>query len=184
MRADTAPTALFCHSLGDACSTCGCDPCDLCSSPWNHSDCECNSSWNHGCSRAGHALFSVGGPISLSAGGSVELEARNVDARCFTTSYGSILIRRPGLYYAAVTVDIPKHTEVDTVMRLELDNHNIMPPEIAVTTDCGDTTANFAGHTIFHAGAGSLLKLCSLREMIIDCGTAQPVFTVTLFRIS
>ena len=113
----------------------------------------------------------------------MDLEARSIDSRYFSTSYGSILIRRPGMYYAAVTVDIPKNTEVDTVMRLELDNQNITPPEIAVSTSCDGTTSNFAGHAVFRASAGSLLKLSSLRELTIDSGTAQPVFTVTLFRI-
>ncbi len=106
-----------------------------------------------------------------------------MDSRYFTTSYGNILIRRPGLYYAAVTVDIPKNTEIDTVMRLELDNQNITPPEIAVATVCDGSTSNFAGHTVFHAGAGSLLKLSSLREMVVDSSTAQPIFTLTLTRI-
>ena len=32
----------------------------------------------------------------------------SADSEAFSTSYGSILIRRPGLYFAAVTVDIPE----------------------------------------------------------------------------
>ena len=129
-------------------------------------------------------MFSADGPIRLSEGGTVNLEASHVDSSYFSTSYGSILIRRPGLYYAAVTVDIPGNTEVDTVMRLELDNQNITPPEIAVTTNDDETTSNYAGHTVFHAKAGSLLKLRSLREMAVHCATSQPVFTLTIFRIS
>jgi hypothetical protein len=88
------------------------------------------------------------------------------------------------VYFAAVTVDIPGNAEVDTVIRLELDGRSIAPPEIAVTTNGGETTANYAGHAVFHAGAGSLLRLCSLNAMRVDCATAQPVFTLILFRIS
>ena len=128
-------------------------------------------------------MFAAGGPVSISSGGSVDFEARNADGDTFATSYGNILIRRPGMYYAAITVDIPKNTEVDTVMRLELDNQNITPPEIAVATAGDCITSNFTGHTVFHANAGSLLKLTSLRDMDVGCTTAQPVFTLTLIRI-
>lgn len=112
------------------------------------------------------------------------MEPRSVDSNYFSTSYGSILIRRPGLYYAAITVDVPAHTEVDTIMRLELDNQNISPPEIAVTTTDDETTSNYAGHTVFHANAGSLLKLSSLRDFCVHCTTAQPLFTITLFKLN
>ena len=82
-----------------------------------------------------------------------------------------------------MTADIPRRTEVDTTLRLELNNQIISPPEIAVVTDCDDETHNFAGSTVFFANANSLIKLSSLRELTISNTTAQPVFTLTLIRI-
>ena len=129
-------------------------------------------------------MFSADGPIRLPEGGCVGLEVSRADSDYFTVSRGGILIRRPGVYFAAVTVDIPGSTEVDTVLRLELDGRSIAPPEIAVTTNDDETTANYAGHAVFHAGAGSVLRLSSLRGINVGCATTHPVFTLTLFRIS
>lgn len=180
-----------CSGCGDGCEDC-CD--DGCGSAWNCAACgrsNCSTALNcagcgglrGGCG-AGHAVFSASGPIRLSEGGTVGFEACHADSEAFSTSYGSILIRRPGLYFAAVTVDIPANTEADTVMRLELDHQNIAPPEIAVNTCDDGTTSNYAGHAVFHAKAGSLLKLRSLKELTIHCAATQPVFTLTIFQLA
>ena len=184
------------HACGCNSCDCGCeDDCDDgCGSSWNCASCgrsNCGEALNcAGCGKlrsgcgAGHAAFSASGPIRLSEGGTVGFEACHADSDAFSTSYGSILIRRPGLYFAAVTVDIPANTETDTVMRLELDHQNIAPHEIAVNTCDDGTTSNYAGHAVFHAKAGSLLKLRSLKELSIHCAAAQPVFTLTIFRLA
>jgi len=172
----------------DSCSSCsntcgnGCDACGSCNNACgNFCGYGCNSNWS--CRNAGHAVFTAGSPIDLSAGSAVNFESLDTDSHYFALSYGNILIRRPGLYYAAVTVNIPKHTEIDTVLRLEIDGQGAVSPEIPVAAVCSDTTACFSGQAVFHACAGSLLKLSSLREMQIDHRCAQPVFTLTLFRI-
>jgi len=131
----------------------------------------------------GHGVFFAHGAISLSAGGAVPLTARYADAQCFSCSYGNILIRRPGLYYAAVTMDVPGDCPISTVIRLELDNQAVCPPEIPVDTGCGGPAANFAGHTVFHARAGSLLKLSSLEAISLPDSGRQS-FTLTLFRLN
>lgn len=128
-------------------------------------------------SRTGFGVFSASGPISLPAEGAVNLNARNVNADFFTASCGSIRIRRSGLYYAAVTADIPCESAVDTILRLELGSQPLVPPELAVTT------GNYAGHTVFHARAGELLKLSTLEALTISQTTAQPVFTLTLIKL-
>lgn len=173
----------------NSCSSCG--TCDSCV----HRPCDCNPCENMGglteCAEdwlchgyhAAHGVFTANGPLNLSPGSAVNFENRGGDPHCFGNSYGSILIRHPGLYFAAITVDIPKNADADTVMRLELDGRAITPPEIAVCTGCSGGPCNFCGHAIFRACAGSLLKLVTLRELSIECTTAQPVFTVTLFRI-
>ena len=130
-----------------------------------------------------HGVFTAGGPLNLSPGSAVNFETHGSESHCFGNSYGSILIRHPGLYFIAISVDIPKNADVDTVMRLELDGRAVAPPEIAVCTDCRGCASNFCGHAVLHAGAGSLLKLVTLHELFIECSTAQPVFTVTLLRI-
>lgn len=177
----------------DSCDDCDCD--DDCGTAWNCPACGCGNGGSClncrrcGCLRSGpdcggHAVFSADGPIRLPEGGCVGLEVSRADSDYFTVSRGGILIRRPGVYFAAVTVDIPGSTEVDTVLRLELDGRSIAPPEIAVTTNDDETTANYAGHAVFHAGAGSVLRLSSLRGINVGCATTHPVFTLTLFRIS
>ena len=174
--------------LNDGCSCDGCNHCDECN------QCECSGCdtfrgyggrrHSHGTDNwAAHAVFTADAPICLSAGDAVDFEVCSTDAHCFTTSYGNILIRRPGLYCAAVTVNIPKNVETDTVMQLELDGQCIAASETAVSTICDGSTSNFAGHAIFRAGSGSLLKLVSRRALSIDCSAAQPVFTLTLFKI-
>ena len=157
---------------------CTCLPCDNTSC---NADCCEWPNLNGGCTH--HGVFTAGGPLNLSAGSAVNFENHGGETHCFGNSYGSILIRHPGLYFVAVTVDIPKNADVDTVMRFELDGRAITPPEIAVCAGCGGCASNFCGHAIIQACAGSLLKLVTLREFFIECTTAQPVFTVTLFRI-
>ena len=68
-------------------------------------------------------------------------------------------------------------------MRLELGNQALVPPEIAVTTAIDGATDNYAGHTVFHARAGELLKLSTLEALTISQTTAQPVFTLTLIKL-
>ena len=189
---NTCGTCEYCGNRPCGCSncgnnSCGCNPCDNgcgnCSCGCGACD-NCHACDNTGCSgHTPHGVFTAGGPLNLSAGGAVNFKPRVGESHCFGTSYGSILIRHPGLYYAAITVDIPKHSDVNTVMRLELDGRAITPPEIPVCADCDGCAASFCGHAIFHACAGSLLKLITLRELAIECSTAQPVFTITLFRI-
>ena len=121
--------------------------------------------------------------MNLTARGSVNFECRSAESGNFSVSYGSILIRRPGLYYVHVTADIPKSADVDTVMRLELDGQPVAPPELAISTGCGGGTANFSGCAIIHAGAGSMLKLVTLRDLCIETATAQPLFTISAMPI-
>ena len=175
----------------NGCNGCGsCGTCDSCGHrPWNPNACEnagcgtdCDGQ-NCGGHPPAHGVFTAGGPLNLSPGSAVNFENRGGDPHCFGNSYGSILIRHPGLYFAAISVDIPKNADADTVMRFELDGRAITPPEIVMSTDCGGCATNFCGHAIFQACAGSLLKLITLRELFIECTTAQPVFTVTLFKI-
>lgn len=121
--------------------------------------------------------------MSYAPGGTVGLVPRDCNTDIFDIDNGSVIIRAPGCYFAALTVDIPQGTEVSTTMRLSLDNRMITPPQIAVTTDDGGITNNFAGHTVFTAGPGSVLSLETQDALEIAGATAQPVFTLTLFRL-
>ena len=200
-----------CNSCGcDTCNNCGCNTCDNCNSCScdtcntcdcntcncdNCNHCNCNScntctpcACNH-CTQCGchcHACFGVftaDGPINLSAGGTINLTCRNVNTDCFTTTYGSIRIRRAGIYFAMVTADIPVGTCVDATLRLELGNQVLVPPELSIVTHSDCDTHNFAGSTVFCARAGELLKLSTLDALTVSQTTAQPVFTLTLIQI-
>ena len=191
-----------CNSCG--CDNCGCnscDPCDCDNCGYDNCDpCGCNSCHNHSicsgancCTQCSHrcgchcracfGVFTANGPINLSAGGTINLTGRNVNTDCFTTSFGSIRIRRAGIYFAMVTADIPVGTCVDTTLRLELGNQALVPPELAIVTHSDCESHNFAGSTVFCAKAGELLKLSTLDALTIGQTTAQPVFTLTLIQI-
>jgi hypothetical protein len=128
-------------------------------------------------------MFSAGGRLCLAAGESVEFEAQETTGGCFGVSYGSIVIRRSGTYCAAVTVDIPKGAEVDTVMRLELSGRSAPLAEIPVEKDCGGASANFAGHAVFTAGEGAVLKLTTLNDFEIPCGCGRPIIKLLIHRV-
>lgn len=128
-------------------------------------------------------MFSVNGPIALTAGSSATLATRNVSSDCFTSSYGNVLFRRSGVYYAALTVDIPENSVVDTTVKLDLDGQEIVPSAINVTTTSDSASDNFAGHAVFRAEEGSVLKIVSKDAMTVNQATATPLFTLTLVRI-
>ena len=181
-----------CDNCGcNSCDPCDCDSCDPCgcNSCHNHSICSganCCTQCSHRCGchcRACFGVFTANGPINLSAGGTINLTCRNVNTDCFTTSFGSIRIRRAGIYFAMVTADIPVGTCVDTTLRLELGNQVLVPPELSIVTHSDCDTNNFAGSTVFCARAGELLKLSTLDALTVSQTTAQPVFTLTLIQI-
>ena len=190
------------RSTGCGCNNCGCDNCGCnnsgCNSCDNCSPCHvcgctgvncfgcCTQCGCHRCGchcRACFGVFTANGPINLSAGGTINLTCRNVNTDCFTTSFGSIRIRRAGIYFAMVTADIPVGTCVDTTLRLELGNQVLVPPELSIVTHSDCDTNNFAGSTVFCARAGELLKLSTLDALTVSQTTAQPVFTLTLIQI-
>lgn len=111
------------------------------------------------------------------------LAPQNVCSHTFSTSYGSILIRRPGTYYAAITADIPAGTEVETALHFELNGQPLDCPALNIDTCGGCGATNYAASGVFRAGAGSLLKLIGMNDLNICKAGAQPVFTVTLIRL-
>jgi len=128
-------------------------------------------------------VFALNGPVNLTPGCAVALTQRESNTDLFEADHGSIVIRESGFYYVAITVDIPKNAQVDTTMQLELNNRTLLPPRLAVSTSGDCTTGNFAGHTVFAAEAGSVLKLDSQEYMNVHCSPAQQVFTLTLIRL-
>ena len=128
-------------------------------------------------------MFEADCPVSLAAGGSVDFEARSADARYFGESRGNVLIRRPGLYYAAITVNIPKDVCTDTVLNLEMEGRSdaLLSLPVATQDDC--TASNFAASAVFHAKAGALLKLTTLNDLCVPCGCGHPLITLTLIKI-
>lgn len=128
-------------------------------------------------------MFALNGPLSLAPGGAVELVVRDGNTELFDIDNGNIILRDSGMYYAALTVDVPRDVEVDTTMRLELDNRTLIPPQLAVTTSVDGTSNNFSGHTVFAANAGSVLRLSTQEFLNVHTATAQPLFTLTLIRL-
>lgn len=187
-----------CHSCGQSCNSCQCHHCGQnCNScQCHHCGQDCNSCQCHscGCSQCPgcgceywpcdptYALYAANGPISLQAGGIVPWTARNVNGNDFILNNGSIQILRSGMYYAALTADIPANTAVNTTIGMSLNNQPIVPPQLVINTASEAENNNYAGHTIFYANEGSVLQVNSLNAMTVGA-TTQPVFTLTLFRL-
>lgn len=188
------------------CNGCGCEPVSNCCETTNatttcscgssqcgckcHS-CQCHSCGCGQCSGCGceywpcdptYALYAANGPISLQAGGIVPWTARNVNGNDFILNNGSIQILRSGMYYAALTADIPANTTVNTTIGMSLNNQPIVPPQLVINTASEAENNNYAGHTIFYANEGSVLQVNSLNALTVGA-TTQPVFTLTLFRL-
>lgn len=154
---------------------------NACHDHHGHGECGCREeTW----ANTGYGVFAVNGPFNVSGGGDICLSARNVNSHFFAINGGNIIIRQPGVYHASVTMDVPVGMDVDTVLQMELDNQRLVPPEIAVTTDSHSSTHNYAGHTMFHAAAGSVLKLSTLNTLCCHNATSHPIITLTLAKIT
>lgn len=162
------------HPCGCAETCCECDA-NECSASLT---CDCGE--HH---RPGFGVYAACAPLSVSAGDAVPLSLQNACSHTFSTSYGSILIRRPGIYYAAVAADIPACAEVETALSFELNGQTIDCPALNIDTCGGCGAMNYAASGVFRAGAGSLLKLISMNDLNICKACAQPVFTITLIRL-
>ena len=112
------------------------------------------------------------------------MEMREGDDNFFTVCGGSITLEAGGAYHAALTVDVPPDNIVDSILAIELDGYPLTPPGLTVTADTTDgSTANYAANCIFHAEAGSVLRLTASDPISINAATAQPVFTLVLMKL-
>lgn len=125
-------------------------------------------------------MFAINGPFDFVPGCTVGLKARGADARFFSVYDGCITIRRAGTYHLAVIVNIPMGETADTVLSLDLDGQRLVPPELAIETCSGN---DYAGHTVFHAEAGSVLKL-NTRNALCCAATHAPVISMILTRLA
>lgn len=180
------------HSRKNCCASCGCTDsvacCAQCGYVWNHT----HSGWNHCASEscdsprctehhADYAVFTLGAPVCAGCGEALCLTAR-AGSDCFSANGSGITIRQSGVYYAAITVDCPCDTAVDTVFHMELDGQCLSLPEVAVNNAYGSMSGNFSGNAIFQAHAGSVLRLSTLNALNIS-SASHPVVTLTLFKI-
>lgn len=130
------------------------------------------------------ATFSLYGPVDVAAGGAINVVERDTNTNLLSVEGGRIILRAPGVYYAAVTTDIPLEIAVNTVLQMELNSRILTQPQIAVETTTSDTAAsNYAGHTVFQAECGSVLRLLSQSALNITTASTQPIFTLTLVRL-
>lgn len=159
-----------CHSGDCGGNHCACDDCDDCD------DCD-------GRRGRGYGVFALKGSVRLSAGGAAEFTPCDVNPDYFKCRDGCIIIKRPGLYRAALTVDVPRFTETDTVLSLDLNGKSIPASEIAVdAADCA-AAVSYTTDAAFEACAGSKLRLCTSNAMNIDCEDSRNVLRLTLYRI-
>lgn len=173
------------------CSGCGCGsnpppyP-DFPPTPCAESACCSGCSGCSGCAQSGalFATFSIYGPVDVAAGGAIGLTMRDANTNLFTVEGGRILLRAPGVYYAAVTADIPTEIATNTVLQTELNSRVLTQPQIAIeTATTGTAASNFAGQAVFQADCGSVLRLLSQDALSVTTATAQPLFTLTLIRL-
>lgn len=159
-----------CSDTGCGCNHCACDDCDDCD------DCDRRRGRDYG-------VFALSGPVSLCAGGAVEFSPCDVNPDCFACKKGCIVLRRPGLYRATLTADIPRFTEVDTALRLERNGKAIPAAEINVEAGECASAMNYTADAIFEADAGDQLKIRITNAVNIDCTAGRNVFRLTLYRI-
>ena len=126
----------------------------------------------------GRGAFTSYGPFSIADGGTIPLTGQ-----CCECTAGGIVIPQDGVYYAVVSVNVPCGTDMDTCIRLELNDRRLTPPDISVHA-CGScTTHSYSSNAVFRAEAGSLLRLISTEHISCPDATAEPVFTLTLVRL-
>lgn len=173
-----------CGSHHCGCSDCGYDRCGSTASGrcehYRYSEpCDRNHCITPAEENACTGMFAVSGPFNIASGCTVGLKARSAEARWFTVRDGCITIRKAGTYHLAVIVNIPAGETVDTVLSLELDG-SLIPPELNIETCAG---SDYAGHTVFHAEAGSVLKL-NTQNTLSCTAAANPVITMIVTRIT
>ena len=160
-----------CNDCCDSCSSCDCDDCD---------DCDRRRRRNRG---RGYGVFSLGGSVHLSVGGAAEFAPRDVNPDYFSCRGDAIVIRRPGLYRAVLTADIPKFTEADTILGLDLNGKRIPAAEMALdAADCASATS-YTTDAIFEANAGDKLRMCTANALNVNCGSDRNLFKLTIYRI-
>ena len=183
------------HCLsGTSCDSCGCNTC--CDSCCNDccDNCSCNDCCCDDCggllALAGDcdechasASFAADTPVELAAGDAVELSPTFANTGDFTASQEGVRIHRAGDYLAVYTVHIPAQHAVSSRFLLTLDGARIeaSAQDVATVADC--STNGYTMHAMFHAEAGSLLKLVSLRPVSVCASSASNVFTLSLTRI-
>ena len=126
----------------------------------------------------GRGSFTSYGPFSITDGGTIPLTGQS----CECTA-GGIVIPQDGVYYAVVSVNVPVNTDMDTCIRLELNDRRLTPPDIDIHAYGSCAAHSYSGNAVFRAEAGSLLRLVSTEPISCPDVTAQPVFTLTLIRL-
>lgn len=164
------------HGCGNSCgnSSCGCSG-NCCDCSDDDDDCDRR--------RTAYGVFTLGGAVHISAGGTAEFAPCDVNPDYFTCRGGSIVIRRPGLYRAVLTVEIPKFTEADTVLRLELNGKPIPAAEIHVdAADCA-AAVSYTTDAVFEACAGAKLKMRASNALNIGREGGGTLIKMTIHRI-
>lgn len=161
------------HAAGCGCNGCGGNHCGC------DDDCDDCDRRQHG----GYGVFTLSGAVHISAGGAAEFAPCDVNPDSFTCRGSSIVIRRPGLYRAALTVEIPKFTEADTVLHLDLNGNAIPAAEIAVdAADCA-AAVSYTTDAVFEACAGAKLKLRATNALNIGREGGGTLIKLTIYRI-
>lgn len=151
------PPAPCADRCGNCSRRCGCGQCSGCGG--------CDAQRDPG----GYGIFTLSTPVRLSAGDAVEFTPCDVNPDGFACRGDSIVLRRPGLYRAVLTANIPKFTDTDTVLSLQLNGEPIAAAEMTLdTNDCSSAT-NSALDAIFEASAGDRLRVCTFNALTVGC---------------
>lgn len=144
----------------DGCGNCsrGCGRCAACGG--------CEGQRDPG---GGYGIFTLSAPVQLSAGDAVEFTPCDVNPDGFSCRGDSIVLRRPGLYRAVLTADIPKFTDTDTVLSLRLNGEPIAAAEMALDTNNCSSATNSTFDAIFEANAGDRLRVCTSNALTVGC---------------
>ena len=161
------------HGCGcnNGCSgNCGCNDCDDCD------DCDRRRGREYG-------VFTLNGSVHLDAGGAAEFTPGDVNPDCFACKKDGIILRRRGLYRAVLTADIPKFTEAETVLSLDLNGSSLPGADLAVDVNDCASAMNYTAEAIFEAVAGAKLKLFTSGSLNISCVDNRNIIRLILYRI-
>lgn len=131
-----------------------------------------------------YASFIAGAPVTLTAGGAVNLSRASNPNDAFSVTSEGIRIFCPGVYMVSYTVNVPEDTAVSSGFVLALNGTRIPASATNVVTANDATSDSYTMHALVRANAGDLLTLVALSDVSIAAATGGNVFTLTMAKLS